>query len=924
MITADDIDEETNSILGRTATPVEHLLYKNIENRIILQQILQDTREYASNMSASYVGVTTYEAGDVVVLKPNVYKTHDDLLIGNGKIAAVPVGDVSGMARMLVATRFNLQKGVRESNVINGFNASVLRMKDLHTQNVVQRLRTANGMFVCNYKGAVLDEVTDELRYIEVRREYVALRQYPHVFMTKMLLKNLTSESINLTLTHHNIEHEQMSNVTYRSVFIDKNICTLSTGFVEMWGKNYELRCGTAYRLPDGTRLGAMDPYTGTRQLHVTISSEAEIELKLLIVQMSDDDVDGDWSVMDSLLNTAMNEYSTLITRHTKAWDDLWKSNVEYNLNLNMDIWERNDTEKMVMLTRMSLFSLYSRLRGENSLGTTPLDVSVIDVDGDLFWNCELFVLPVLLILHPSIARMLLDHRYYQLDHARRLANVHGHEGAKYPYISAVDGVMRYRDVYYNITSRLYIMNTALIGVHCWNYYRVARDSEWLRTRGYSVMVHTLRYSIDLLDITRDSYTGRIIDIQLPETTGIEIDKNYPKHTLSLYSVFQLLGHTLEASFMLRTHPPEEWTELYDILRTMYHTASNGMNQVRALLGLDSIPSLAGTNPIRTLSSEENNMVRRTTLPSKVTISLIRGVIGYNDTTNGVYIGSAFGSVFGRYLEIDPNVEYELTLLNDVSILFKDQNANIVTAGINIVSASKDGVTGAYSSGVLKVYGSSLHSIVQTGGLTNDGVGAFVKSDTELSKKVALQVVVPYETYTLGDTVTYPEMYWLLSESNARLFRGLVEKKGAPWSYKITRDSFEYYDKYLKKDGDNASVVSVMRMEMLFQLLHNEGDRTMRIYYKNELYKELNIYVNQLGDAEWIVGPNLYHFVHAIVYGVFLMRFGGVINSSGYLVESFGPRMSMSPSALPEGISHASLRLRTGLVFDARASVSEK
>jgi hypothetical protein len=923
MVSADEINEQTRSVLGRDATPVELLLYASIDNTLVLEQHLQDTREYES-MSASYVGATSYEAGDVVVSKPHLHRAHDDLLIGNGKIAATPSGDVSGMGRMLVATRFNLQKGVRESNVIDGFNASILRIKDMHTQNVTQRLRTSNGTFVCTYKGAFIDDRGGDLRYADVRREYVALRQYPHVFMTKMVIKNMTSVPIDVTLVHHTARDERMTGVDHRSMLIERNVCTVSSGLVEMWGRNYEIRCGTAYRLPSGSRIGALDSVTGERRLHVAVEGSAQVELRLLVIQMTDDDVDGEWSVMDALLNSATYD-TELSYRHTKAWEDLWKSNVEYSLDLGADVWERNDAQKMVTLTRMSLFTLYSRLRGENSLGASPLQVSIIDTDGDLFWNCELFVLPVLLVLHPSIARMLLDHRYYQLDHARRLANVHGYEGAKYPYRSIVDGEMRYRDVYYNVTSRLYTMNTALVGVHCWNYYRVSRDAEWLRTRGYSIMVHALRYSIDLMDITRDARTGRITQILLPETTGVEIDQNRSKHTLSLYSVFQLLGHTLEASFMLRTHPPEEWSELYDLMRTMYHTESDGTNKVRALLGLEALASLAGTNPLRTLTPEENNAVRRVSLPSKVTLSMIRGVIGYTDTDSGKYVGSAFGAAFGRYLEFDPNVLYEFALLSDMSVRFLDSDgAPLPAAKVDLLNGSFVDGAGAYSGGAVRIEGASLHSVVQTGGISNDGLGAFVSPTDSLSKKTPLQVIAPYETYAIGDPQTYPEIYWLLSESNARLFRGLVEKRGAPWSYKIARDSFQYYDKYLDRTGEHASVVSVMRMEMLFQLLHNEGDRTMRIYYKNELYKEMRAYLTTLGDEEWLVGPNLYHFVHAVVFGAFLMRFGGVINSGGYLVESFGPRTASAPSALPEGVARATLRLRSGRAFDARASISER
>ena len=54
---------------------------------------------------------------------------------------------------------------------------------------------------------------------------------------------------------------------------------------------------------------------------------------------------------------------------------------------------------------------------------------------GHVFWD-ELFVLPVLTLRLPGLARALLRYRTRRLDAARRAAREAGHVGAMYPWQS--------------------------------------------------------------------------------------------------------------------------------------------------------------------------------------------------------------------------------------------------------------------------------------------------------------------------------------------------------------------------------------------------------------------------------------------------------------------------------------------------------
>ncbi len=59
---------------------------------------------------------------------------------------------------------------------------------------------------------------------------------------------------------------------------------------------------------------------------------------------------------------------------------------------------------------------------------------------GHVFWDTELFMLPLFTFTQPAIARNLLLYRYRRLEAAREKARANGFEGAQFPWESAGTG----------------------------------------------------------------------------------------------------------------------------------------------------------------------------------------------------------------------------------------------------------------------------------------------------------------------------------------------------------------------------------------------------------------------------------------------------------------------------------------------------
>ena len=59
---------------------------------------------------------------------------------------------------------------------------------------------------------------------------------------------------------------------------------------------------------------------------------------------------------------------------------------------------------------------------------------------GHIFWDTEMWMYPPLLLLHPEIAKNLLNYRFERLERAKHNAALHGYQGAMFPWESAASG----------------------------------------------------------------------------------------------------------------------------------------------------------------------------------------------------------------------------------------------------------------------------------------------------------------------------------------------------------------------------------------------------------------------------------------------------------------------------------------------------
>jgi protein-glucosylgalactosylhydroxylysine glucosidase len=175
-----------------------------------------------------------------------------------------------------------------------------------------------------------------------------------------------------------------------------------------------------------------------------------------------------------------------LLNFHTKAWDDLWKSDITIEAASPASAGEVAQSQQDV---HSMLYHLYSFTREGTALSPSPMGLSGLGYNGHVFWDTELWMFPAVLVLHPELAKSMVEYRFQRLAAAKRNAFSKGYKGAMFPWESAETGVEE--TPVWALSGPFEHHITACVGIAAWNYYCVTQDKNWLREKGWPILKET-------------------------------------------------------------------------------------------------------------------------------------------------------------------------------------------------------------------------------------------------------------------------------------------------------------------------------------------------------------------------------------------------------------------------------------------------
>lgn len=276
-----------------------------------------------------------------------------------------------------------------------------------------------------------------------------------------------------------------------------------------------------------------------------------------------------------------------LLQFHKKAWDDLWKSDIQ----IEGDPQSQQDVHSM-------LYHLYSFSREGASNSPSPMGLSGLGYNGHVFWDTELWMYPAILVMHPEIAKGMVDYRFERLEAAKRNAFGKGFKGAMFPWESAASGVEE--TPVWALSGPFEHHITACVAIAAWNYYCVTQDKTWLREKGWPI-----------LSATADFWASRVerngpghYDIN-NVVAADEWAENVNNNVFTNAAAKANLKYATEAAKLLGMTPDADWMNVANnipILKfadgvTKEHEAYNGEKIKQADVNLLAYPLHEVTNP---------------------------------------------------------------------------------------------------------------------------------------------------------------------------------------------------------------------------------------------------------------------------------------------------------------------------------------
>ena len=258
----------------------------------------------------------------------------------------------------------------------------------------------------------------------------------------------------------------------------------------------------------------------------------------------------------------ALEKTERLKKRHREAWDKLWQS----------DILIESTVEEQRAI-HAALYHLYSFAREGTAYSLSPMGLSGLGYNGHVFWDTEIWMFPPLLILHPEIAKSLLEYRFQRLEVAKQNAFSHGYDGAMFPWESDDKG--QEATPVWALTGPFQHHITGDVGFAFWKYYQVTKDKTWLRDRGYPVLKAVADFWTSRAEKGTDG-KYHIINVVCADEYAENVDDNAYTNGMAK----EVLSQANEAALLLGLPANARWKEVGEGLVIL--KLENGVTQEHA------------------------------------------------------------------------------------------------------------------------------------------------------------------------------------------------------------------------------------------------------------------------------------------------------------------------------------------------------
>jgi len=255
-------------------------------------------------------------------------------------------------------------------------------------------------------------------------------------------------------------------------------------------------------------------------------------------------------SLLAALRAARQRGFEAALRDHAAAMRALWNSDIV------IDGSPRDQQE-----VRASLFYLLQSMAPagpQSPLGgdsVAPMGLSSQAWGGHIFWDADMWMLPVADLLHPDLATGIVAYRFGTLKAARENAAREGMAGASYPTESAGTGRELAPDKFPKERH-----NTGDVAFAQWRHYLATGDRSFLANRAFPILSATADYWVSRVtyNAARDRY--EVHDVVPPDETAGEVNNDVYTNAVAREN----LRAAIAAARILRRRAMPKWRAVAD------------------------------------------------------------------------------------------------------------------------------------------------------------------------------------------------------------------------------------------------------------------------------------------------------------------------------------------------------------------------
>ncbi len=360
-------------------------------------------------------------------------------------------------------------------------------------------------------------------------------------------------------------------------------------------------------------------PGQPTQRLRATLQEQETITVTKTVA-LADSRHFGDprAAALDILSSARVIPFDQLLKESRASWAGAWhKSDVQIG----------GDYEAQLAI-RYNIFQMLAvgpqEEEDDASIGAKTL--SGFGYRGHVFWDTELFMLPLFTFTQPEIARNLLMYRYRRLDAAREKARANGFQGAQFPWESADTGeevtptwLPSWEDRTQLVriwTGDIEIHITADIAFAAMQYWWATGDNVFLREYGAEMILDGASFWASRAEWVPEHGRYEFSDVIGPDEYHDHVDNNVFTNAMArwhLQTALELLdwleqeapekARELRERLDLTPERLEKWRDVIEKVYLLEDSETGLMEQFEGYFGLHD-PNLEDYEP-RTRSMHE-------------------------------------------------------------------------------------------------------------------------------------------------------------------------------------------------------------------------------------------------------------------------------------------------------------------------------